>query len=685
MKTKYFLVLVLIITPLLFFGQSVSFEKNNFPNREQELKEAKKNLKEGEKLFTSEPKNYKQALDFFIPANLFNPNNSELNYKIGVCYFETRNYKDAKKYLEKARSLDSKVASDLLYYLAQCNHILYNFELAIDLYKDYKQQLSPEEIKSKESIIDKKIAECNTGIKLMQNPVRVFIDNLGPLVNSVYPDYSPIVNADESVLFFTSKRNTSTGGQTDPINGGFYEDIYYSEKINNKWTEAKNPGKPLNTEFHDAIIGLSADGQQLYTYNGDEGGDIYYSKLDGDNWLNPKKLDKQINSEYHENSASFSFDNMTIYFSSDRPNGYGGHDFYKCTKNAKGKWGEAVNLGSEINSAYDDAGIFAHPDGKTFYFSSKGHDGMGGYDIFKITYENGMWSQPVNLGFPINTTGDDFFFSINANGKHGFYASAKPEGGYGHYDIYMVTFLGPEKTPIENSEDNLIAVKTKAVKEKTLESSVKIETVNLTIMKGMVGDEYTKEPLFATIELTDNTTNQIIATFETNKKTGKYLVSLPSGKNYNITVKSENCLFHSENIDIQKSDAEYNEILKDIYLKKIEVGSKVILKNIFFDVAKATLRDASKTELSNLLKLMNDIPTLKIEISGHTDNVGSAAYNKKLSEDRAKAVVDYLVNNGISKDRLTYAGYGFDQPIASNSTEEGKQQNRRTEFKVISR
>ncbi len=684
-KKTIFVFLVVFMTGFGLKAQNVDFEKGNFPGKEAQFKEVMKKLKTADKIFTSDYPDYRKALALFLEAEKFNPSNAALNFRIGKSYYKLKDYKNAITYFEKAKNIDEHVDLELDFLLAKCYHFDYRFDDAIALFIKFRQTLDPETIKEYEKAIEKEINECKTGKKLVANPVRVYIKNLGPAINSKYPDYSSVVNADNTQLYFTSMRPSTTGGGIDPRRKQYFEDIYYSVKDSTgNWTKAKNPGKPLNSNNHDAVVGLSPDGQQIYIYKGESnGGDIYTSKLDGNEWTKPANLGKNINTSYHESSASFSFDFLTIYFVSNRPGGYGGHDIYKSKKDEKGRWGPAENLGGDINTPFDEASIFALPDGRTFYFSSKGHNTMGGYDIFKITYENGKWSEPQNLGYPVNTTGDDVFFSISANGKTGYYSSRGKDGS-GNLDIYEITFLGKEKEVVTNNEDNLLAFRNEGVKESVIEKKVDIQDVNLLILKGTITDEYTKEPLFATIELTDLSTNKVVATFQNNKATGKYLVSLPAGKNYGITVNSENCLFYSDNVNLIDKQG-YKEVVKDIQLKKIAVGSKVVLKNIFFDSGKSTLKPASQKELQNLIDILNQIPTLKIEISGHTDNVGSSAFNKKLSERRAKAVVDYLVSKGISADRLTYVGYGEDQPIATNDTPEGRQQNRRTEFKVLSR
>jgi outer membrane protein OmpA-like peptidoglycan-associated protein/tetratricopeptide (TPR) repeat protein len=686
-RSKYLVFIAVLFITCRVFSQNVEFDKKSFSNDRKGLKDALKELKAGDDLYEDaivpNSGNYTIALDHYLKAQVFNPNNAVLNYRIGRCYLNSYDKSKATTYLETALKLNPKVDPNLHYQLGLAYHLNYQFDEAIKEFTAFKESLSPEDLKKYSKDINKQIDESTTAKELVKNPVRVFIDNMGPNINSIYPDYSPIINADESVMFFTSRREGTTGGEKAPDDMQYYEDIYISYNNNGVWSKAINPGSPLNTKRNDATVGLSPDGQTLLVYKGTRGGDIYQCKLNGNHWGKPKALPKTINSRYHESSATFGPDGRTLYFVSDRPGGYGGRDVYMSKMNEKGKWGEAVNLGPTINTEYDEEGVFMHPDGKTLYFSSQGHKTMGGYDIFKSTYDNGKWSEPENLGYPINTPDNDLFFSISGSGTHGYYSSAMT-GGIGEKDIYMITFLGPEKPVISNNEDNLLASLTKPVKETVIEPTVTIKSNKLTLLKGTILDDASSNPIKATIDLTDNAKNEVIASFESNSATGKYLVSLPSGVNYGITVKADGYLFHSENFDIPASTG-YNEITKDIRMKKIEVGNKIVLRNIFFDFDKSTLRPESTAELDRLTKMMNDNPSLKIEISGHTDNIGAAAYNKTLSENRAKSVVDYLIKNGINSNRLTYAGYGFDQPIAPNDTEDGRQQNRRTEFKVISK
>jgi outer membrane protein OmpA-like peptidoglycan-associated protein len=296
--------------------------------------------------------------------------------------------------------------------------------------------------------------------------------------------------------------------------------------------------------------------------------------------------------------------------------------------------------------------VFAVPDGKTIYFSSMGHSTMGGFDVFKAVYDYdlGKWGEPENVGYPINSADNDVGLVMSANGLHG-YISAYHEDAIGQEDLYRLTF--PE---------------------------AKIEA--LTILKGHVYDAKTKQAVHAAINILDLEEHKVIATFESNEETGHYLVSLPAGKNYAIEIEANNYLFHSENFNLPKTDG-YHEEKKDIYLNTIEIGSKIILNNIFFDFDKATLRSQSIDELNVLLHFLTQNSTIKVEISGHTDNKGSDTYNQKLSENRAHVVVDWLIEKGISKERMVYKGYGEKYPIGTNDTDAGRQHNRRTELKII--
>lgn len=680
----------LLLCSSLIAQVNVEFEKENFSKEQQkEMKEMRKVINEGDDLLEKSPPRYTEAIEYYLQANNFNPNNALLNYKIGLCYLHTMVKSRAISYLELANKLDPNATPDLKFQLAKAYHLNYEFDKAIEMYTLYRHSLTPYDLTQYGDKIGRHIEECENGKDLMRQPIRVFIDNLGGLVNSEFPEYSPIVNADETILMFTSCRDVTTGGKMDPAYNEYYEDIYISKKDGDVWTRPINPGKPFNDDSHDAIVGLSTDANNVLIYKGDEGmGDIYICRIEEGAWQHPKSLPKEVNTKYHESAAAFSPDMQTLYFVSDREGGYGGSDIYYCKVSPKSKEGkfsfeDPVNMGSAINTPYDEEGVFMQADGKVLYFSSKGHKSMGGYDIFKSVYADDKWSEPVNIGYPVNTPDDDIFFSANITGKHGYYSSFE-QNGYGKRDLYMITFLGPEKPAAHKSDYDLLAFEQKPTLETVLERAVKVKDFALVMVKGKILDQLSQGPLGVLIEVINNETREIIANFESNERTGDFMVSLPSGKSYGIAVKAKEYLFHSENFTLPPTTV-FQEFTKDIYLKKVEIGSKIILKNIFFEFNEARLKKESIPELERLIKMLNEVPSLKIEISGHTDDVGSELYNQELSEKRAKAVVDYLTAKGIDAGRLSYKGYGLTQPIAANDSEEGRSINRRTEFKVVSR
>jgi outer membrane protein OmpA-like peptidoglycan-associated protein/tetratricopeptide (TPR) repeat protein len=653
----------IIITISLIFltlGQSIAqndikFKSGNFPGKGREVRQAKADIKEGDYFVSI--RNYDEALLYYMKAQEFNSNNSELNFKIGFAFYNTSQKYDCLSYFDKAYSLNNKVDRKILYYLGRGNHLNYNFDKALEFYSEYARELKDnEEIAS----INRYIIQVRNAKILVQDTVNVEILNLGENVNSEYREYAPLVTSDGSTLYFTSRRKGSTGGKTAD-DGMFFEDIYVTQKTETGWTQARGVGRPLNTPLHDAAVGLSPDGQQLFIYMDQNGGDIFVSQLRGSRWLRPECLGESINSPYHDSKAALSFDNKTLYFISDRTDlSLGGRDIFYSEIDENGDWGQPKNIGSTVNTEYDEVDIFLHPDGRTMYFSSQGHNSMGGLDIFKTTRnENGNWTTPVNLGHPINTPGDDAFFVTTASGRTAYFASVRPEG-HGLHDIYQINFIYDEKQPEEKREKVLV-----------------------TLVKGVVKDAVTEIPLEADVEIIDNKKDEVVANFVTNTVTGGYLVNLPSGKNYGINVSKAGYLFHSENFNLPDT-AEYQEFVVNIDLKRIEIGTSIVLRNIFFDYDKETLRPESFSELNRVVDILNNHPKLKIEISGHTDNRGSKEYNYQLSQARAKSVVDYLIEKGIERDRLEFKGYDFQKPIADNESEEGRQLNRRVEFKILS-
>ena len=698
MRFKFFTIIIFLLIAFLLKAQDIPFEKSFFSKDKRDgLKEAQKNIKEGDLIYELGPSLWPRAIKHFLKANDFNPNSSELNFKLGTCFLYSLQKSVALEYLQKSYRLNPSVDPKIHYFLGKSFQYRYEFDNAIKEFEKHKRILLNSGDQEKMIELSKMIADCRFAKKLVANPVRVWIDNLGPKINTKYPEYSPMINADESMIIFTTRRASGIGDEVDVEDLGFMEDIFSSYKDENgNWVKSIGFDENINTKSHDATSGLSNDGRTIFIYYGHKGmGDIYVSqKIDG-KWTKAKSIGKKINGKNtHETSACLSFDGKKLYFSSNREGGYGKHDIWESSwDDQKMEWGEPTNMGPIINTKYDERGVYKHPDGKTIYFSSNGHPGMGGYDIFYSSVQsNGIWKKPTNIGYPISTPDDDVHFVMSASGKKGYYSSFR-EDGEGEKDLYIITFLGPKKIPLLNGEDNLLASTIAPVEQDLVQPKVKVNLKNLSILKGLILDSETKIPVASAIELIDNGSQSLVSEFTNDSENGKYILSLPAGKNYGIAVKSNGYLFHSENFDIPES-AGFRTYEKIIYLKKIKKGESIVLRNIFFDLDKYSLKPESETELNRLIKLLKQNPNIRIEISGHTDARGSSKYNQILSENRSKSVVDYLISKGgFQNQRFEYKGYGEQQLIYSDEAisqmtleidkEEAHSLNRRTEFKII--
>ncbi len=503
---------------------------------------------------------------------------------------------------------------------------------------------------------EKYLANCEFAIEAINNPVPFSPVNLGPNVNSELNEYFPCLTADNQTLLFTRllKDNRShTGSQ---------EDFFMSYFVNDEWQQSYDIGKPINTYLNEGAPTLSADGniliftacESIDGYGPGRKGhgrcDLFVSKKAGNNWLTPYNIGLPVNSRHWESQPSFSSDGRTLYFISNRHKNY---DIWVARVGNNGEWSEPEKLGNLINTEGYEGSVFIHPDNNTLYFSSDGHTGMGGLDIFVSRIDSsGNWGIPVNLGYPINSSNDDNSIVISADGELAMFASDR-EDGYGGLDIYA------------------------------FELYEEVRPQKVTYMKGVVFDSETKKKLEAHFELTNLKTGNIEIESFSNKISGEFLVCLPVNNDYGLNVFRDGYLFYSENFNLTGENTTSEPLLKDIPLKPIKVGAKVVLKNIFFDTDKYELKDASKLELQKLIDLLNSNPDINIEIGGFTDNVGTPEYNLKLSENRAKTVYDYLITKKIDLNRLTYKGYGESQPVDTNETESGRANNRRTEFKVV--
>lgn len=493
------------------------------------------------------------------------------------------------------------------------------------------------------------IKSCTFAAEAVKHPKKFDPVNLGENINTKNEELMPSTTADERFLYFT---------RTDQYGKYLDDNLYMSENNFGKWQPAELVGRPISTdEYMDGASCVSPSGKYLFfTSCGREDAqgrscDLYFSKRVQGGWDVPRNLGRTVNSPGWDVQPCLAADGRTVYFASRRAGGYGGSDIYVTTLGDDGQWSEPKNLGQKVNSNKDEERPFLHPDERTLYFSSKGHPGLGNADFFYSTRDAaGEWTEPVNMGYPINTAGDEIGIYITTDGKTAYIGSERP-GGFGKMDIYK----------FEMDESN--------------------RPQHVTYIKGHIYDEATKQPLQGTLELFDVENGKRYTATTSDAKTGEFLTTLPYGKDWACTVNKDGYLFYSQNFSLKdfKSDEPYK---MDIYLKKIEIGKSVVLNNIFFEIAKYELRNESKAELEVLISLMKKNPNIHIEIGGHTDNSGNAAENQKLSENRAKAVADYLTTQGIAASRLSYKGYGSSKPIADNNTPEGKQKNRRTEFVV---
>ena len=457
-----------------------------------------------------------------------------VKYRLGICsLYKTDQHENALTLLMEAAEMNKK-AADIEFYIGRAYMLNYKFDDAIVRFTSYmiKNEALPE-LKTEAA---QYIENCNNGKELVAHPVNVKITNLGEPVNSSESEYVPVISSDESVLIFTYRGIKSKGGFqgfdiNDP-NSSYTEDVFISDKKDDKWSAPRSAGDNINSVDHDACIALSGDGQKLFVFKNDgkDNGDIYMSKLDGKEWNSPEHLRGDINSPAWEGSCSITANEKTLYFSSERPGGYGGRDLYKATLQYDGSWGNVKNLGSEINTPFDDDAPFIHPDGTTLIFSSKGHTSMGGYDIFKSFRLDTAWTAPENMGYPVNTTGDDIYYVLSADGNRGYYSSEK-SGGFGKQDIYVV---GPGLTGWKPA---------------------------LVLLKGTI--TLNDKPTQADLEVVLKNNNENIGIYKANASTGKYLISLPAGSDYKVIYSKFGYDAQAKLISNTNADS-YSEITNDV-------------------------------------------------------------------------------------------------------------------------
>lgn len=679
---------------VLFLGYSAWAQENVKISKRQfktgidtGFKEAWSSIREGDKNYKAGAGTYDIARDHYLFAQQYNPENARLNYKLGVCYLFTDDKYRAIDYLRKAYALDAEVSKDIHYLLGQAFQLVLEFDKAVDHYQMHMETLPSAYRDLYGEVLEKRQEECKNGKELALNPVRVILKNPGPAINSKYDDYNPVFAFDDTTLFFTSRRPFEKSRRNE-IDNKFKEDIYRSDYRNLEFGQAVRLAKPFNTANNDAIVGIARDGKRMLLYRGHvDGGDIQMTAYNSEKqrWSKPKSLKGRLTSKQGETSACFSPDQTELYYiSRNKKLSMGGKDILVSRLDDKGKWSHPVNAGAHLNTPYDEEGLFISPEGHFLYFASQGHTSMGGFDIFRSErLEDNSWSDPVNLGYPINTPDDEVFYITDQTGSFGMYSTIR-EGSMGSKDIYKVIYLGSEKELVFRTRDELVAGPgTRKIGFLTLPPLITLDTTFL--LKGNVLDSIGElRAVGSTLSFMDPVTGRQEAAVRSDSVTGEYTVSLPGAKVYGVEVHAPGYLYFLDILDLSTEESD-RIVRRDFFLQKVEVGTKVVLDNIYFQTGKSVLMPESFDELDQVFRFLENNPGIKLEISGHTDNTGSLRVNQRLSKERARAVVNYLVNRGIAEDVLISEGYADNQPVASNDTAEGRRQNRRVEFKVISK
>jgi outer membrane protein OmpA-like peptidoglycan-associated protein len=491
------------------------------------------------------------------------------------------------------------------------------------------------------------LASARFAAQAVKNPLPFQPVSVGDSINTKFGEYFPSLTADGESLVFTRRDR------------GYDENFYISTRSGEVWQTPK-PLNDINTNDNEGAQAISPDGTWLVFTgcnrrgDGSQGScDLYWSQLRSTGWTKPVPFSAVINSPDWDAQPTISADNRSIIFASSRPGGRGDIDLWQASRQENGKWGKPVNLGLNINTPGKDHMPFLHPDGQTLYFASDSLPGMGGNDIFFARKEaDGTWGKPQNMGYPINTKGDEGMLVVSLDGKTGYFASDRA-GGRGGLDIY------------------------------TFEMPAHARPQPVTYAKATVTDALSGKPLIAKVELVDLASGQTAISANT-RHDGTFLVCLPAGKSYGLNVSKEKYLFYSENFDLKGTATADKPFLFKAELQPLGAeavaGKPIVLRNVFFETGSAALKPESVTELDRLAQLLSETPELRIQINGHTDNVGNSAANQLLSEARAKAVLDYLIGKGVGAERLRFRGFGAGKPIDTNDTPEGRALNRRTEF-----
>jgi len=581
---------------------------------------------------------FEEALPILMKMDKLKPHNSNTMSSIGYCllkttyrkkeaipYFEEilKDYKNLTPYYDATNSKLKKAPVEVLQWAGQAYHYDYQFDEAIEKYKEYKDLIDPNNTETMDKI-NRDIRLTRNAQSLKKHPVAINLVKLNAL-NTEHSEYRPKINGDESIMYFTSRR-PNTDGST-------FEDIFISEKVNNEWSTPVRLDDDVNSASHDACLYISPDGQYMIIYRtsleeNNEGG-IYETSLNGNTWSEPKLMTADLNSDYWETDAFVSADGKTLYYTSDKPGGVGGRDLWIMKKLPTGEWAKVQNIGNVLNTEYDEQAPFLHPDGKTLYFSSKGHNTMGGFDVFKSEMqEDGSWSAPINIGYPINTTGDDVFYYPTNNGKSAYFSSFR-EGGSGEQDLYMIELPGAD-------------MKT------------------LAVYKGLA--KYTNDDIITDLDIIIFDSQKIEkGNYKPNSTTGKFLFILQPGETYTVDYELKD-LKLTDTIEVPSKGGVYNILkiitiidgklmlidaeLKDgklVPLNKDEdvyANESEILNNFHFMYDKDVLEASSKNEVDKIIDYLNNNPKAKIVIENNNDYLSSRLKDANIDESRILSLED---------------------------------------------
>jgi outer membrane protein OmpA-like peptidoglycan-associated protein len=604
-------------------------------------------------------RDYKTAASFFQKAVALEPEFINALYGLGASIYLSRYvttshgyyFKGAITeiipYLEKVIQREPKQYPMAQYYLAHAYMQNHQYAQAVPLFESFLQLKLKQPLENK--IAAQNLKKSQYAQQAIQKPIQFKAINLGDSINTEGDEYNPSLTADGKLLFFTGRRKDATGG-FNKFYQNYCEDFYYSKLQNNGWSKALNLGQPVNTPYNEGGSSISQDGQTVYFTSCERKDvigrcDLYAAFINGKDWQEPRNLGPKINSVYYDAQPCLSHDGKWLYFVSDRPGGIGNNDIWVSEK-IGGRWQEPQNLGPIINTPGNEYYPFLFHDGRTLFFVSDGHDGFGGMDVFVSTLgENNQWNPPQNLGYPLNTAGDEHSFVLSYDAKTAYLATNNLPGK-GNMDIY------------------------------TFELDERLRPTPAAYVQGWVRDSATQKNLSASITFIDLQTGDTLRKITTNTVLGTFLLSLPLYRYYAAYVEAPGYLFKSIYFDLKQASSRPYEI--NAYLSAVNKGKALTLNNIFFEIDSYELKKESFIELQKLYELLQAQPRIRIEIQGHTDNTGQEEYNQKLSLLRAQSIKKYLQEKGISADRLSVRGFGATQPIADNSTEEGRKQNRRT-------